>query len=188
MILESISHTDISLKDSLDKVPLANKPRIKLFAECIDRHRKLSLEQKRQWLTFVTTYEYKPRGSVTKPKGAREVSDILGIMKEEVERHMETLGDFPNFDILWEKLQKEINEEKKKDPNIFKNSHIKQDPISQKESDKIKELRKAGRLNAVIAQMTGLPENRVNHHVRKLVAKREIPSRGHTKSSPTAQP
>ncbi len=71
----------ISLKDSLGKAFLGKHPDIELFAECIDKHPELSLEQERQWLTFVTS-AYEPHGSIKKPKGVSDVSQILDIPEE----------------------------------------------------------------------------------------------------------
>ncbi len=101
---------------------------------------------------------------------------------------MEALEDFPNFDILWERLQKEIDEETKKSPKRFKSLRIKEVPISQKVIDEvIKQRTKTKRTNSVIAHLVKLPEKRFSYLVRKLTREGKIPARGHTKSSPTAQ-
>lgn len=186
MAPESVGRKSISLKDSLSKVPLEHKPTIEFFAECIDKHRELSLEQKKQWLTFVTS-EYEPRGTIRKPKGYSDVSKILGIPKSEIAKHMDALGDSSSFDNLWEQLKKEIDLEAKKNPDLFKSLRTREAPIPKETIAKVIKLRKKGVLNAVIAERVDLPETRLDHLTRRLVNAKKVPSRGYTKSRPTVQ-
>lgn len=179
---ESIVSKNISLKDNLDKVPLEHKPIIKFFAECIDRHSELSLDQREQWLTFVAS-EYEPPGSIKKSiKTNKDLSGTLGIPVITVEQHLKALEDFPNFDDLWEKLEKEINKEAKKKPELFKSLRTKEPPIPQKTIAKVIRLRKQGIPNTAIAKKVKLPETRLDHLTRRLVRDKKVPSRGYTKS------
>lgn len=189
MAPESVGTKNISLKDSLNKALVEKTPLIGVFVKCIDTHSELSLDQRRQWLTF-TTYQYdsiKPR-SIKKLKNYHDVSEILHIPETEVIQHIKSVLGDPNCESLWEKLQKEIDAETKKNPKLYNSSRLKEAPIPQETINKVIWQRtKTNRTNPVIALIVGLPESRLHHLIRKLVNKKKIPARGHTKSRPTVR-
>lgn len=185
MAPESVGTKNISLKDSLGKAFLGKHPNIELFAECIDRHGELSLREKEQWLTFVTS-TYEPPGSIKKSIITNgDVAVILGIPEIKVEQHLKALEDFPNFDNLWEALEKEINKEVKKKPDLFKSLRTKEAPIPQETIAEVIKLRKKGLPNADIIRTVKVPKRKLDYIFRKLVTDGKVPARGHTKSQPS---